>query len=70
MFLLIIKIEGPYFKRRQRKEKELFEKLEFVSFLKKLSKENSAADESRLKLRKKKIKRKIIEIQIADKDIN
>jgi len=61
------KIEDLTFKEDREKKKELFEKLEFVSFLKKLSKENSAADESETETKEEKIK-KDIEIQIADKD--
>ncbi len=61
------KIEDHTFKEDREKKKELFEKLEFVSFLRKLSKENSAADESETETEEEKIK-KDIEIQIADKD--
>lgn len=61
------KIEGLTFKEDREKKKELFEKLEFVSFLRKLSQENSAADESETETEEEKIK-KDIEIQIADKD--
>ena len=61
------KIEDLTFKEDREKKKELFEKLEFVSFLRKLSQENSAADESETETGKEKIK-KDIEIQIADKD--
>ena len=61
------KIEDLTFKENREKKKELFEKLEFVSFLRKLSKENSAADESETETEEEKIK-KDIEIQIADKD--
>ena len=61
------KIEDLTFKEDREKKKELFEKLEFVSFLRKLSKENSAADESETETEEEKIK-KDIEIQIADKD--
>ena len=61
------KIEDLTFKEDREKKKELFEKLEFVSFLRKLSKENSAADESETETGEEKIK-KDIEIQIADKD--
>ena len=61
------KIEDLTFKEDREKKKELFEKLEFVSFLRKLSKENSAADESETETKEEKIK-KDIEIQIADKD--
>ena len=61
------KIEDLTFKENREKKKELFEKLEFVSFLRKLSQENSAADESETETEEEKIK-KDIEIQIADKD--
>lgn len=61
------KIEDLTFKEDREKKKELFEKLEFVSFLRKLSKENSAADESETETEEEKNK-KDIEIQIADKD--
>ena len=61
------KIEDLTFKEDREKKKELFEKLEFVSFLRKLSKENSVADESETETKEEKIK-KDIEIQIADKD--
>ncbi len=61
------KIEDLTFKENREKKKELFEKLEFVSFLRKLSQENSAADESETETKEEKIK-KDIEIQIADKD--
>ena len=61
------KIEDLTFKEDREKKKELFEKLEFVSFLRKLSKENSVADESETETEEEKIK-KDIEIQIADKD--
>ena len=61
------KIEDLTFKENREKKKELFEKLEFVSFLRKLSQENSAADESETETGEEKIK-KDIEIQIADKD--
>ena len=61
------KIEDLTFKEDREKKKELFEKLEFVSFLRKLSQENSAADESETETKEEKIK-KDIEIQIADKD--
>ena len=61
------KIEDLTFKEDREKKKELFEKLEFVSFLRKLSKENSAADESETETEEEKIE-KDIEIQIADKD--
>ena len=61
------KIEDLTFKEDREKKKELFEKLEFVSFLRKLSQENSVADESKTETGEEKIK-KDIEIQIADKD--
>jgi len=61
------KIEDLTFKEDREKKKELFEKLEFVSFLRKLSQENSVADESETETEEEKIK-KDIEIQIADKD--
>lgn len=61
------KIEDLTFKEDREKKKELFEKLEFVSFLRKLSQENSAADASGTETGEEKIK-KDIEIQIADKD--
>lgn len=61
------KIEDLTFKEDREKKKKLFEKLEFVSFLRKLSQENSAADESETETKEEKIK-KDIEIQIADKD--
>ena len=61
------KIEDLTFKEDREKKKELFEKLEFVSFLRKLFQENSAADESETETKEEKIK-KDIEIQIADKD--
>ena len=61
------KIEDLTFKENREKKKELFEKLEFVSFLRKLSKENSVADESETETEEEKIE-KDIEIQIADKD--
>ena len=61
------KIEDLTFKEDREKKKELFEKLEFVSFLRKLSKENSVAGESETETEEEKIE-KDIEIQIADKD--
>lgn len=61
------KIEDLTFKENREKKKELFEKLEFVSFLRKLSQENSVEDPSETETGKEKIK-KDIEIQIADKD--
>ena len=61
------KIEDLTFKENREKKKELFEKLEFVSFLRKLSQENSVEDPSETETKEEKIK-KDIEIQIADKD--
>ena len=61
------KIEDLTFKENREKKKELFEKLEFVSFLRKLSQENSIEDPSETETGEEKIK-KDIEIQIADKD--
>lgn len=61
------KIEDLTFKEDREKKKELFEKLEFVSFLRKLSQENSVEDSSETEAGEEKIK-KDIEIQIADKD--
>ena len=61
------KIEDLTFKENREKKKELFEKLEFVSFLRKLSQENSVEDSSETETKEEKIK-KDIEIQIADKD--
>lgn len=61
------KIEGLTFKEDREKKKELFEKLEFVSFLRKLSQEKSVEDSSETETGEEKIK-KDIEIQIADKD--
>ena len=61
------KIEDLTFKEDREKKKELFEKLEFVSFLRKLSQENSVEDPSETETGEEKIK-KDIEIQIADKD--
>ena len=61
------KIEDLTFKENREKKKELFEKLEFVSFLRKLSQENSVEDPSETETGEEKIK-KDIEIQIADKD--
>ena len=61
------KIEDLTFKEDREKKKELFEKLEFVSFLRKLSQENSVEDSSETETKEEKIK-KDIEIQIADKD--
>ena len=61
------KIEDLTFKEDREKKKELFEKLEFVSFLRKLSQENSVEDSSETETGEEKIK-KDIEIQIADKD--
>ena len=61
------KIEDLTFKEDREKKKELFEKLEFVSFLRKLSQENSVEDPSETETGEEKIK-KDLEIQIADKD--
>ena len=61
------KIEDLTFKEDREKKKELFEKLEFVSFLRKLSQENSVEDPSETETEEEKIK-KDLEIQIADKD--
>ena len=61
------KIEDLTFKENREKKKELFEKLEFVSFLRKLSQEKSVEDSSETETEEEKIK-KDIEIQIADKD--
>ena len=61
------KIEDLTFKENREKKKELFEKLEFVSFLRKLSQENSDEDTSESETGEEKIK-KDIKIQIADKD--
>ena len=61
------KIEDLTFKEDREKKKELFEKLEFVSFLRKLSQEKSVEDSSETETEEEKIK-KDIEIQIADKD--
>ena len=61
------KIEDLTFKEDREKKKELFEKLEFVSFLRKLSQEKSVEDSSKTETEEEKIK-KDIEIQIADKD--
>ena len=61
------KIEDLTFKENREKKKDLFEKLEFVSFLRKLSQENSVEDPSETETGEEKIK-KDIEIQIADKD--
>ena len=63
------KIEDLTFKEDREKKKELFEKLEFVSFLRKLSQENSVEDPSEIETETKEEKiKKDIEIQIADKD--
>ena len=61
------KIEDLTFKENREKKKELFEKLEFISFLRKLSQENSVEDPSETETGEEKIK-KDLEIQIADKD--
>ena len=61
------KIEDLTFKENREKKKELFEKLEFVSFLRKLSQENSSEDAGESETNEENIK-KDITIQIADKD--
>ena len=61
------KIEDLTFKEDREKKKELFEKLEFVSFLRKLSQENSFEDAGESETKEENIK-KDIKIQIADKD--
>ena len=61
------KIEDLTFKEDREKKKELFEKLEFVSFLRKLSQENSSEDAGESETNEENIKKDII-IQIADKD--
>ena len=61
------KIEDLTFKEDREKKKELFEKLEFVSFLRKLSQENSSEDAGESEAKEENIKKDII-IQIADKD--
>ena len=61
------KIEDLTFKEDIEKKKELFEKLEFVSFLRKLSQENSSEDAGESETNEENIKKDII-IQIADKD--
>ena len=61
------KIEDLTFKEDREKKKELFEKLEFVSFLRKLSQENSSEDAGESEAKEENIK-KDIKIQIADKD--
>lgn len=61
------KIEDLTFKEDREKKKELFEKLEFVSFLRKLSQENSSEDAGEPEAKEENIK-KDIKIQIADKD--
>ena len=61
------KIEDLTFKEGREKKKELFEKLEFVSFLRKLSQENSSEDAGESETNEENIK-KDIKIQIADKD--
>ena len=61
------KIEDLTFKEDREKKKELFEKLEFVSFLRKLSQENSSEDAGESETNEENIK-KDIKIQIADKD--
>ena len=61
------KIEDLTFKEDREKKKELFEKLEFVSFLRKLSQENSSEDAGESETKEENIK-KDIKIQITDKD--
>lgn len=61
------KIEDLTFKEDREKKKELFEKLEFVSFLRKLSQEKNVEDSSESETKEEKIK-KDIKIEIADKD--
>ncbi|WP_454967936.1 DNA polymerase I [Gemella sanguinis] len=61
------KIEDLTFKEDREKKKELFEKLEFVSFLRKLSQENSSEDVGESETNEENIK-KDIKIEIADKD--
>lgn len=61
------KIEDLTFKENREKKKELFEKLEFVSFLRKLSQENSDENKNDSETKEEKIK-KDIKIEIADKN--
>lgn len=61
------KIEDLTFKENREKKKELFEKLEFVSFLRKLSQENSDENKNDSETKEEKIK-KDIKIELADKN--
>lgn len=61
------KIEDLTFKENREKKKELFEKLEFVSFLRKLSQENSDENKNDSETKEEKIKNDI-KIEIADKN--
>ena len=61
------KIEELTFTEDIEKKKELFEKLEFVSFLRKLSQESNSEDISESETKEENVK-KDIEIVIADKD--
>ncbi len=61
------KIEDLTFKENREKKKELFEKLEFVSFLRKLSQETNSEEISESENKEENVK-KDIEIVIADKD--
>ena len=61
------KIEDLTFKEDREKKKELFEKLEFVSFLRKLSQEKSVEDSSESENKEENIK-KDIKIELADKN--
>ncbi len=61
------KIEDLTFKENREKKKELFEKLEFVSFLRKLSQENSDENKNDSETKEEKIKNDI-KIEIANKN--
>lgn len=61
------KIEDLTFKENREKKKELFEKLEFVSFLRKLSQENSDENKNDSETKEEKIK-KDIKTESADKN--
>ena len=61
------KIEDLTFKENREKKKELFEKLEFVSFLRKLSQENSDENKNDSETKEENIK-KDIKIELADKN--
>ena len=61
------KIEDLTFKENREKKKELFKKLEFVSFLRKLSQENSDENKNDSETKEEKIK-KDIKIELADKN--